>query len=110
MVALVPISLPSAGCITVETGAGGSVLRLVGEVDAETVAAYEREHGPIVEAVVAVDLSEVRFLSSSAVSFLIRQTRPARDRGQLPALCAVSAPARRVLEWVGALRLFAPSA
>lgn len=108
MVALVPISLPSAGCITVETRAGAGVLRLVGEIDAETVAAYEREHVPVVDDVVAVDLTEVRFLSSSAVAFLVRSTRPLRDRGQLPALCGASVPARRVLEWTGALELFAP--
>lgn len=109
MVALVPISLPSAGCITVETRAGASLLRMVGEIDAETVAAFQRDHAPIMETVAAVDLSEVRFLSSSAVSFLIGQTRSVRDRGQLPALCGVSAPARRVLELIGAIELFALS-
>lgn len=83
------------------------MLRLVGEIDAETVTAYERAHAPVAESVAAVDLSQVRFLSSSAVAFLIRQTRSVRDGGQLPALCGVSAPARRVLEWVGALKLFA---
>lgn len=109
MVALVPISLPSAGCITVETRAGAFVLRLTGEIDAETVAAYERDRAAVVEAVAAVDLSEVRFLSSSAVSFLIRQTQSVRDRGRLPSLLGVSVPARRVLEWIGAIELFALS-
>lgn len=82
---------------------------MVGEIDAETVSAYQREQSSVVQGVVAVDLSEVRFLSSSAVSFLIRQTRSVRDRGQLPALRGVSAPARRVLELVGAIGLFAVS-
>jgi anti-anti-sigma regulatory factor len=54
-----------------------------------------------------VDLSEVAFLSSSAVSFLIRQTRSIRERGQLPAVVGVSAHARRVLELLGATGLFA---
>lgn len=107
MTVLVPISLPSAGSISVEIRDGGAVLRLVGEVDAETVAAYERIHGPG-ETVVAVDLTEVRFLSSSAVSFLVRRTRAVRDHGQLPVLCGVSAHARRVLELIGAIGLFAP--
>ena len=57
--------------------------------------------------VAAVDLTDVRFLSSSAVSFLIRQTQPVRDRGQLPGLRGVGGPARRVLELIGAIGLFA---
>ena len=107
MTAFVPISLPSAGSITVETRGAAAVLRLVGEVDAETVAAYRREHPPAPAAVAEVDLSEVRFLSSSAVSFLIEQTQAVRGRGQLPALCGLSAQARRVLELIGVIELFA---
>lgn len=107
MTALVPISLPSAGSITVEMRSGAPVLRLVGEIDAETVAAYQRDHSPASATVATVDLAGVRFLSSSAVSFLIRQTQAVRDRGQLPALCGVSAQARRVLELIGVIELFA---
>ena len=106
MTAFVPISLPSAGSITVETRRGAAVLRLVGEIDAETVAAYRRDH-PLTPAVAAVDLTEVSFLSSSAVSLLIRQTQAARDGGSLPALCGASPQARRVLELIGAIELFA---
>ena len=107
MAALVPVTLPSAGCITIVEQDGVPVLQLVGEIDAETVAAYQRaaqEHAPVT----AVDLGAVTFLSSSAVSFLIRQTQPVRESGRLPALCDVSSPARRVLELLGATRLFAP--
>lgn len=82
------------------------MLRLVGEIDAETVAAYGWEHSDATESVSAVDLTEVRFLSSSAVSFLIRQTQPVRERGQLPVLCGVRDRARRVLELTGASGLF----
>ncbi|NYJ07437.1 anti-anti-sigma factor [Geodermatophilus daqingensis] len=81
------------------------MLRLVGEVDLETVAAFQRAHPPV--AVAAVDLTDVRFLSSSAVSFLLRQTQPVRDRGQLPAVLGASAQARRVLELIGVVELFA---
>jgi hypothetical protein len=42
MTALVPIRLPSAGCITVVDEGGSLMLRLAGEIDAETVAGYER--------------------------------------------------------------------
>jgi anti-anti-sigma factor len=106
MTALVPISLPTAGRITARDRDGVLVLRLAGEIDAETVAAYQR-HRSSPAPVAAVDLGEVSFLSSSAVSFLIRQTQPIRERGQLPAISAVSPHARRVLELLGATRLFA---
>ena len=105
MTALVPITLPSAGCITVLDEGGSRVLRLAGEIDAETVAGYERARPSLAE-IAAVDLSDVAFLSSSAVSFLIRQTRSVRERGQLPAVVGVSAHARRVLELLGATGLF----
>jgi anti-anti-sigma factor len=107
MTALVPISLPSTGSITVVDQDGVRVLRLAGEIDAETVAAYQRA-GASPERVDAVDLAEVTFLSSSAVSFLIRQTKPIREGGELPAITAVSVHARRVLELLGATALFAP--
>jgi len=103
---LVPISLPLMGGITVENRDGVAVLRLTGDVDAETVAAYGRLHSPVPAMVAAVDLSEVSFLSSSAVSFVIRQTQSVRDRGQLPALVGVSDRARRVLELIGVIDLF----
>lgn len=107
MTALVPISLPTAGSITVVDQNGVPALRLVGEIDAETVAAYDRARSSLAQ-VTVVDLSEVTFLSSSAVSFLIRQTQPIRAQGELPAIGGVSVHARRVLELLGATRLFAP--
>jgi anti-anti-sigma factor len=105
MTALVPISLPMAGRISVADRDGVPVLQLAGEIDAETVAAYHRD-GAAPVPVAAVDLGEVTFLSASAVSFLIRQTKPVRERGHLPAISAASPHARRVLELLGASRLF----
>jgi anti-anti-sigma factor len=107
MTALVPMSLPTAGSISVVDRDGVPALHLAGEIDAETVAAHQRagSRAPVA----AVDLGEVTFLSSSAVSFLIRQTQPIRERGQLPVISAVSPHARRVLELLGAIRLFAPA-
>jgi len=107
MVALVPISLPTAGSITVVDRDGVRVLQLAGEIDAETVAAYQRVGSPPTP-VGAVDLGEVTFLSSSAVSFLIRATQPMREHGHLPSIRTVSHHARRVLELLGATQLFAP--
>ena len=108
MAVAVPITVPSAGTITVRTRDGEPLLRLVGEIDLETVAAYRRVQPPV--DVAAVDLTEVRFLSSSAVSFLLRQTQSVRDRGELPVLVGVSAQARRVLELIGVMKLFALAA
>lgn len=98
--------MPTAGSITVELQNGGRLLRLVGEIDAETVAGYHCPPGADSGEVCAVDLTEVRFLSSSAVSFLIRQTQAARARGELPVVHGVSRSARRVLEMTGASALF----
>jgi anti-anti-sigma factor len=100
-----PIALPSAGSIVLETRDDAAVLRLAGEVDLETVAAHQRVHPPV--PVAAVDLTEVGFLSSSAVSFLLGRTQPVRDGGQLPVLLGASTQARRVLELIGVLELFA---
>lgn len=112
MVALVPISLPTAGSITVVDRDGVRVLQLAGEIDAETVAAYQRVGSPPTPVgavdLGAVDLGEVTFLSSSAVSFLIRATQPMREHGHLPSIRTVSHHARRVLELLGATQLFAP--
>src|SRR5690349_14269556 len=94
-----------AGSIVVESGDDGAVLRLVGEIDMETVVAHRRDHQPV--PVEAVDLTEVSFLSSSAVSFLIRRTQAVRNRGRLPVLIGASPRARRVLELTGAMELFA---
>ena len=105
MAAFVPVKLPMAGSIVVETRGDAVVLRLVGEVDMETVVAHRRDHQPV--PVAAVDLTEVGFLSSSALSFMIRRTQSVRDSGRLPVLLGVSAQARRVLELTGAMELFA---
>ena len=107
MTALVPISLPTAGRISVVDQDHVPVLQLAGEIDVETVAAFQRAGTPLAP-VAVVDLGEVTFLSSSAVSFLIRQTQPIRERGQLPAISSVSGHARRVLELLGVIGLFAP--
>jgi anti-anti-sigma factor len=105
MAAFVPVKLPMAGSIVVETRGDAVVLRLVGEVDMETVVAHRRDHQPV--PVAAVDLTEVRFLASAAVSFLIRRTQSVRNGGRLPVLLGASPQARRVLELTGALELFA---
>jgi anti-anti-sigma factor len=105
--AFVPVMLPLAGSIVIETRDGASVLRLIGEVDLETVVAHEREHRPV--PVTGVDLTDVSFLSSTAVSFLMRRTQSLRNQGRLPVLLGASVQARRVLELTGAMGLFTPA-
>lgn len=103
---LAPLSAPALGRITVEHGRGGhALLRLVGDIDAATINAYgQRAQGTSL--ISAIDLTEVEFLSSSAVSFVIRQTRPFRERGHLPVMRGMSPRARRVLELTGAMTMF----
>src|SRR3954447_24478429 len=97
------------GRITVERDGDGQVLRLTGDIDAATVDAYEQP--PLDASVIStVDLTGVDFLSSSGVALLIRQTKPARDRGHLPALRGLNRRAQRILQLTGALNLFQPVA
>jgi anti-anti-sigma factor len=105
-----PQRTPLTGRITVDCRGTDRVLRLAGEIDAATVAAFEAENSGDIPGdrapITVVDLADVTFLSSSAVSFLIRQTGPGRDRGQLPVLRTVAGPARRVLQLTGVDPLF----
>jgi anti-sigma B factor antagonist len=99
--------MPS-GRITLESDGSTQVLRLAGEVDADTVATHEKLLRHLGAAVIkVVDLSAVTYLDSSGVAFLIRQTQPAREQGHLPALHGLrDSRARRLLQLTGATRLF----
>lgn len=103
---VVPVSPPS-GHIVVEHDGGVGVLRMAGEIAADTVAAYESQ-APSVDGppITAVDLSDVSFLSSSGVGVLLRRTRPARALGQIPELRGASRTARRILHLAGVADLF----
>jgi anti-sigma B factor antagonist len=107
---LVPPTSQPLGRITVERDGDGHVLlRLAGDIDAATVDAYEEPQlGASVISV--IDLTEVEFLSSSGVAFLIRRTQSSRERGLLPAVRGLSTRAQRILQLTGALNLFQPVA
>ena len=93
------------GRITVGWEGDGYVLRLAGEIDTATVEAYQQP--PLdASAISVIDLTEVEFLGSSGLSFLIRQTKPARDRGLLPALRGLTAQTQRLLQITGAINMF----
>jgi anti-anti-sigma factor len=106
---LLPRTSEWLGRITVQRDGDGHVLRLVGDIDAATIDAYEQS--PLDASLIsAVDLTGVDFLSSSGVTFLIRQTKPARDRGHLPVLRGLSRRTQRILQLTGALGMFQPVA
>src|SRR3954449_11163546 len=106
---LLPRTSHPLGLITVECDGDGQVLRLVGDIDAPTIDSYEQP--PLDASVIsAVDLTGVDFLSCSGVAFLIRQTKPARDRGHPPALRGLNRRTQRILELTGALSMFPPVA
>jgi anti-anti-sigma factor len=106
---LLPRTSEWLGRITVQRDGDGHVLRLVGDIDAATIDAYEQS--PLDASLIsAVDLTGVDFLSSSGVTFLIRQTKPARDRGHLPVLRGLSRRTQRILQLTGALSMFQPVA
>jgi anti-anti-sigma factor len=56
--------------------------------------------------ITVVDLTEVSFLSSTAVAFVIRQTQSARRQGHLPVLRGLTRPALRIFELTGTSNLF----
>jgi anti-sigma B factor antagonist len=105
------LSRPSEplGRITAEWDRDGYVLRLAGEIDTATVEAYQEP--PLDAPVISViDLSEVEFLGSSGLAFLVRQTQHARDRGLLPAVRGLTSQTRRILQITGAMTMFQPVA
>jgi anti-sigma B factor antagonist len=104
----VPASLflRELGYITVGREGHTQVLRLAGDIDTDAVVAFEQSGLPEGESITVVDLTEVTFLSSTGVAFLIRQTQPARSQGHLPVLRGLTRPARRILELTGTSALF----
>jgi anti-anti-sigma factor len=107
-----PVQHPP-GRIIADREAGVRVLRLVGEIDAMAVDAFEAgqvralgEEPVRGRAASVIDLSAVTFLSSSAVSFLLRHTRAIRDRGGVPILRGLNSHTSRVLSLTGVLSLF----
>ena len=96
---------PSARCRLAGTRGRRAVLHLRGEVDAATVARWERDRpspgtdGTAHGVVVAVDASAAPFLNSAGVALLVRETDAHRRAGGRPEL---RNPSRTVLQ---ALRL-----
>jgi anti-anti-sigma factor len=101
-----PPTAPPLGRIAAECEAGLSVLRLVGDIDHEAVEAFEAQQSPP-QSIGLIDLSEVTFMGSSALAFLIRLAQVAAGTAhQPPVLRGVSRPAHRILTLTGTIGLF----
>ena len=106
---MTPSAMPPhpPGAVRLEPADGGLVLHLLGEVDAGTVASWDRDRaaGPQ-DAVVAVDASAATFLSSSGVAMLLRETEAHRAAGGRPELRSPSRAVLQVLRLTGMVELF----
>ena len=98
--------LRELGCITVGWEGDRQVLRLAGDIDTDAVLAFEQSGMSDGRVITVVDLTEVTFLSSTGVAFVIRQTQPARNQGHLPVLRGLTHSARRILQLTGTSALF----
>ncbi len=99
-------ALPELGCITIGLEGDTQVLRLVGDIDTDAVIAFEQSGVSDGRAISVIDLEKVTFLSSTGIALLIRQTQPARHRGDLPVLRGLTDQARRILQITGTTTLF----
>jgi anti-sigma B factor antagonist len=90
------------GSLQLTTGplpAGGTVVRVAGELDLSNVSAFEAELAALVRhGRVVVDLAECTFLDSSALRALVIAYRAATDEGAEFSLSAPTLAIRRVLE------------
>ncbi len=106
MTMLLPRTATPLGRIAVECEAGLSVLRLVGDIDHEAVDAFEAQQSPP-QSIGVIDLSEVTFMGSSALAFLLRLAQVAAGTAhQPPVLRGLSRPAHRILTLTGTIGLF----
>ena len=96
---------PLSGEIALVVQDGVRVLRLRGEVDTLTVAAWQaRADGPPPE---AVDASAATFMDARGLRMMLRATEPARRSGHVPELRSPTRTVRRMLEIAGVALLFA---
>jgi len=109
---VIPSSAPPhpPGAVRLEPGTGGLVLYLEGQVDAATVARWDRDRptadGRLQGAVVAVDASAAAFLNSAGVALLVRETESHRRAGGRPELRNPSRAVLQVLRLTGVVGLF----
>lgn len=97
------------GSVRLAVEDGGHVVHLVGDIDAATVAEFDRTHvadDVRQRVVVLVDAEAVTFLNSVGAGLLVRLTDPARRAGVRPKLRRPSRPVLQVLRVTGLDALF----
>jgi anti-anti-sigma factor len=96
-----------SGRITVNPEAGGHVLHLSGDIDALVVDKLSSDYGLDGLRIIAVDVSELRYIDSSALTFLVRWAMDARREGRPAEIRRATHRFYRVLEVAGLTSLFA---
>lgn len=88
--------------VTQETRADWRVVTLRGRADSETADRLETELRAVIEqnAKVAVDFRGVDYISSAGLRAVIQTARAAQGKCEL-AICALSAPVKRVFDMSG---------
>ena len=100
------------GTIAILQQNGERVLVLSGEIDVNTVQAFEARTGSAGPApspttsVAAADVTAVTFIDCYGLGFLVRCTQAARASGRRPLLRGPTPPVQRVLQLTGLTALF----
>lgn len=102
------------GSLTLRRTADGAALHLSGEIDAAAVLEFERRQmaedagqEDVADLVHTVDVTDVTFINSTAIAFIVRQTESARRNGRRPLVRGASRRVRRVFDVVGLSAMFA---
>jgi anti-anti-sigma factor len=95
------------GTMTVKNDPDGPVLHMCGDVDAPVVQQYEDESSVDRATIVAVDVSEMAYIDSTGLSFLVRWAKDQSSVGR-PAVIRNATPRfEQVLYIAGISSLFA---
>lgn len=99
------------GSVSITRTATGNVLSLHGEIDAATVAEFQRradEHrtASAVPDVHVIDFTEATFVNSMAISLIVRLTASSRLAGRRPVMRGWSRQVRQVFDMVGLSEMF----
>ncbi|HEY0126102.1 MAG TPA: STAS domain-containing protein [Blastococcus sp.] len=98
---------PLTGTIEVEHGADGPVLHMCGDVDAPVVQRFETEQAVDRRSVVAVEFSEMAYIDSIGLSFLVRWAQERSSAGHPAVIRNVGERIERVLYIAGIDSMFA---
>jgi anti-anti-sigma factor len=95
-----------AGSFRVHAETGGHVLFLSGDIDAPVMERLSRDHGVEGLRIIAVDVGEVQYIDSTALSFLATWAENARRDGRRAEIRHANQRFDRVLEVAGLASLF----